>query len=256
MLNNATIEQLMKMKLGGMAAGFARQLEQPAAIEALSFEERFAILVEGELSDRENRRLRRLLQMAALRQEASVEDIDFRAERGLERSVIASLQTGDFIRRRQNLHITGPTGTGKSWLACALGHQACRLGWSVKYERVPRLLETLRVTRGDGSYGKKLAALAKTDLLILDDFAIKPLSSTERHDLLEVVEERHGRRSTLVTSQLPVKLWHEYLGEDPTVADALLDRLLSQSHRLELRGESLRRVAPSADNLTRANGKE
>ncbi len=256
MLNNATYEQLIKMKLLGMAVGFARQFEQPTAVEALSFEERFAILVENETSDRETRRLKRLLQFAGLRQEAAVEDLDYRTERGLDRSQMAGLVTCDWVRRRQNLHITGPTGTGKSWLGCAFGHQACRQGLSVRYERVGRLMESLRVSRGDGSYGKKLSAIAKTDLLILDDFAIKPLTQAERHDLLEVIEERHGRRSTLVTSQLPVKLWHEYLGDDPTVADALLDRLLANSHRLELRGESLRRTASSTENLTNRNGKE
>lgn len=256
MLDNTTYEQLLKLKLFGMATAFARQLEQPAVVEALSFEQRFAFLVEAETTNRDDRRLRRLLQLAALRQEAAMEDVDFRTERGLDRSVMSALATIEWVRRRQNLHITGPTGTGKSWLACAFGNGACRQGLSVKYERVPRLLESLRVGRGDGSYGKRLTALAKTDLLILDDFAIKPLVQSERHDLLEVIEERHGRRSTLVTSQLPVKLWHEYLGEDPTVADALLDRLLSNSHRLELRGDSLRRSTPIADNLTTRNEKE
>lgn len=256
MLNNATYEQLVKIKLFGMAAAFARQLEQTVSVEALSFEERFAQLVSSEITDRDDRRLRRLLQLAALRQDAAIEDVDFRADRGLDRSTFAALSTVEWVGRRQNLHVTGPTGTGKSWLACAFGNQTCRAGLSVKYERVPRLLESLRVSRGDGSYGKRLAALAKTDLLILDDFAIKPLVQAERHDLLEVIEDRHGRRSTLVTSQLPVKLWHEYLGDDPTVADALLDRLLSNSHRLELRGDSLRRQPASADNLTTKNKKE
>ena len=139
-----------------------------------------------------------------------------------------------------NLHLTGPTGTGKSWLACALGQQACRQGLSVRYERVPRLLENLRLARGDGSLGKKLQYLAKIELLILDDFGLKPLTATEKHDLLELIEDRHGLRSTLVTSQLPIKTWHEYLGE-PTVADALLDRLLHNAHRVELRGASMRK---------------
>lgn len=240
MLTNQTIETLHGLKLAGMAASYRQQLEQPVAHD-LSFDERFALLVAAEATERENRKQIRLLRLAKLRQStACVEDIDYRHPRGLERSRMASLVTCDFIRGRHNLHITGPTGTGKSWLACALGQQACRQGLSVRYERVPRLLETLRLSRGDGSFGKKLQQIAKTELLILDDFGLKPLGQAEKHDLLEIIEDRHGLRSTLVTSQLPIKSWHEYLS-DPTVADALLDRLLNNAHRLELRGESLRK---------------
>jgi DNA replication protein DnaC len=240
MLKNQTVEALLRLKLFGMALGYEQQLEQPATHD-LSFDERLALLVEREETERETRRQIRLLRLARLRQpSACVEDIDYRHPRGLERSRMAALVRCDFIRSRQNLHITGPTGTGKSWLACALGNQACRQGLSVRYERVPRLLETLRLARGDGSLPKKLQALAKIELLILDDFGLKPLAQMERHDLLEVIEDRHGLRSTLVTSQLPVKVWHDYLGE-PTVADAILDRLLNNAHRLELRGESLRK---------------
>jgi len=246
MLNNQTLETLHQLKLAGMAAAYARQLEQPAAHD-LSFDERLALLVGAEETERENRKQIRLLRLAHLRQSnACVEDIDYRHPRGLERSRMAALTTCDFIRQRQNLHITGPTGTGKSWLACALGQTACRQGLPVRYERVPRLLENLRLSRGDGSYGKKLQQIAKTDLLILDDFGLKPLTSPEKHDLLEIIEDRHGLRSTLVTSQLPIKTWHEYLG-DPTVADALLDRLLNNAHRLELRGESLRKNGGDLD---------
>lgn len=234
------MEQLRRLRLSGMAAAFAQQLEQPE-LQALSFEERFSLLLDREITRREDRRLSRLLQLARLRQQACVEDIDYKHRRGLERSLMASLISGDWIRARHNLHLTGPTGTGKSWLACALGHQACRQGLSVRYERVPRLLDTLRIARGDGSYHKRLLALAKADLLILDDFGLKPLTQAERLDLLELVDDRHGRRSTLVTSQLPIAHWHAYLGEDPTVADALLDRLLSAAHRLELKGDSMRR---------------
>jgi len=240
MLLNQTVEQLRRLRLSGMAAAFAQQLEQPE-LQALSFEERFSLLLDREITRREDRRLSRLLQLARLRQQACVEDIDYKHRRGLERSLMASLISGDWIRARHNLHLTGPTGTGKSWLACALGHQACRQGLSVRYERVPRLLDTLRIARGDGSYHKRLLALAKADLLILDDFGLKPLTQAERLDLLELVDDRHGRRSTLVTSQLPIAHWHAYLGEDPTVADALLDRLLSAAHRLELKGDSMRR---------------
>jgi len=240
MLDNQTLEQLRRLRLSGMAAAFAQQLEQPE-LQALSFEERFALLLDRELTLRENRRLNRLLQLARLRQQACVEDIDYKHRRGLERSLITSLITCDWIHSHHNLHLTGPTGTGKSWLACALGQQACRQGLSVRYQRLSRLLETLRVARGDGSYHKRLATFAKTDLLILDDFGLKPLTQAERLDLLELIDDRHGRRSTLITSQLPIAHWHSFLGEDPTVADALLDRLLSAAHRVELKGESMRK---------------
>lgn len=250
MLKNQTVEALLRLKLFGMAQGYQQQLEQPATHD-LAFDERLALLVEREETERETRRQIRLLRLARLRQpSACVEDIDYRHPRGIERSRMASLVSCDFIRGRQNLHITGPTGTGKSWLACALGHQACRQGLSVRYERVPRLLETLRLARGDGTLPKKLQSLAKIELLILDDFGLKPLAQMEKHDLLEVIEDRHALRSTLVTSQLPIKVWHEYLGE-PTVADALLDRLLNNAHRLELRGESLRKNGSGLDLQTK-----
>lgn len=250
MLQNQTYDLLVKLKLNAQATAFARQLEQPET-EALSFEERLSLLVDREATFRDDRRLQRLLSLAKLRQQtACIEDIDYKHKRGIERSLLSSLVTCDWIRRHQNLHIRGPTGTGKSWIACALGHQACRQGLSVKYERVPRLFESLRIARGDGSYQKKLLQFSKVELLILDDFGLKPLTQNERHDLLEVVEERHARRSTLITSQLPIGRWHEYLNDDPTVADALLDRLLSQAHMMELKGESMRRVKSESLNLT------
>lgn len=240
MLINQTLEHLRNLKLTAMAQALEEQLQQPATFD-LSFEERFSLLVMREITDRENRRLQRLLKTARLKQSACLEDIDYRHPRGLDKSLMATLAGGDWIRRGANVHLTGQTGTGKSWLACALGNQACRMGWSVKYERVPRLLENLRIAHADGSFGKRLAQLAKTDLLILDDFGIKPLARGDRHDLLEIIEDRHGARSTLVTSQLPISLWHEYIGE-PTVADAVLDRLLQNAFRMELKGESLRRT--------------
>ncbi|MBA3572177.1 MAG: ATP-binding protein [Pyrinomonadaceae bacterium] len=238
MLTHQTLDQLRLLKLTGMAAAFSQQLEQPEAHD-LSFNERFALLVDRETTHRENRRLTRLLQLAHLKQPACVEDLDYKHKRGLDRSQMAALATCDWVRARHNLHITAPTGCGKSWIACALGNQACRQGLSVRYERTSRLLDSLRLARGDGSYGKRLIQLAKTDVLILDDFGLKPLAQAERHDLLEVIEDRHGSRSTLITSQLPVSSWHDYLNE-PTLADALLDRLLSHAHRLELKGESMR----------------
>lgn len=240
MLINQTLEHLRNLKLTAMAQALEEQIEQPQTFD-LSFEERLSLLVMREITDRENRRLQRLLKTARLKQSACVEDIDYRHPRGLDKSLMATLAAGDWIRRGANVHLTGQTGTGKSWLACALGNQACRMGWSVRYERVPRLLENLRIAHADGSFGKRLAQLAKTDLLILDDFGIKPLARGDRHDLLEIIEDRHGARSTLVTSQLPISLWHEYIGE-PTVADAVLDRLLQNAFRMELKGESLRRT--------------
>ncbi len=239
MLTNHTLDRLHAMKLTGMAHAFAQQLEQPTTHE-LAFDERFSLLVDRKATYREDRRQRRLLQLAHLKQPACVEDIDYKHRRGLDRAQVAGLISCDWIRAHHNLHITGATGTGKSWIACAFGNQSCRQGLSVKYERMPRLLDNLRIARGDGSYGKKLIQLAKTELLILDDFGIRPLATNDAQDLLEVIEDRHGQRSTLITSQLPVSLWHEYLN-NPTVADALLDRLLSSAYRLELKGESLRK---------------
>ena len=181
------------------------------------------------------------MRAAHIKQQACVEDIDYQATRGLVRSEVASLISREWIRAQQNLHLTGPTGTGKSWLACAFGQAACRQGLSVRYQRTGRLLDELRIARGDGSYGKLLRQMARLDLLILDDFGLKPLPQNERHDLLEIIEDRHGSRSTIITSQLPISIWHDYLN-DPTVADALLDRLLANAHRLELKGESLRKT--------------
>lgn len=203
MLTNHTLDRLHAMKLSGMADAFSHQLAQPAAHD-LAFADRFALLVDAEALCRENKRLTRLLQLAHLKQPACVEDIDYKHRRGLDRSQVAALAACDWIRAHANLHITGATGNGKSWLACAFGNAACRQGLSVKYERMPRLLESLRIARADGSYGKRLLQLAKTDLLILDDFGIRPLAMNETHDLLEVIEDRHGTRSTLITSQLPI----------------------------------------------------
>lgn len=239
MLTQPTINTLRSLKLNGMADAYTQQLEQPD-VQRLSFDERLGLLVDRETTYRERRRQRRLLQLARLRQNACVEDINYQHARGLDRSAIAMLITCDWMRSHQNLHITGPTGTGKSWLACSFGHQACRQGLSVRYERTSRLLESLRIARGDGSYQRKLSLLARTDLLILDDFGLKPLQQQERHDLLELIEDRHGLRATLIISQLPISAWHDYLS-DPTVADALLDRVTSGAHRIELKGESMRK---------------
>jgi DNA replication protein DnaC len=251
MLAHQTLSTLRYLKLSGMADAFEQQLEQPATHD-LAFEERFALLVDREATHRDSRKLTRLLQMAHLKQPACVEDIDYKHRRGLDKSQMAALVSCDWIRAHQQLHITGPTGSGKSWLACALGHQACRQGLSVRYEQTSRLLEELRIARGDGSLQKQFVALAKTDLLILDDFGLKPLAQLERLDLLDLIEDRYHARSTLVTSQLPVENWHEYVG-DPTIADALLDRLLNNAHRLPLKGESMRK---KTNNLTHRQSEE
>jgi DNA replication protein DnaC len=223
-----------------MAAAFEQQLAQPAAQE-LSFEERFALLLDQEILYRDNRRLARLLQAARLRVGACVEDIDYRHPRGIDRSFMSSLASCQWVQRHQNLAITGPAGSGKTWLACALGHQACRLGSSVRYVRLPRLFEMLRIAHGDGSYPRLMNQLAKTDLLILDDWGLQKIAAAQRNDLMEVIEDRYRLRATLIAGQLPIEHWHEYIGE-ATLADAILDRLLHNSHRLALRGESMRKT--------------
>lgn len=252
MLTQDTLRKLNEMKLFGMARGFESQMASAAAGH-LGFEERFGLLVDQETTYRDNRRLQRLLQTAKLRENACVEDIDYRTGRGLDRSEVASLALCNWIRNGLNLIVTGPTGGGKTWFACALGNQACRQGLSVLFARLPLLLEDLAVSHGDGSFRKRLAQLAKVDLLILDDFGMATLNAHGRNDLLEVIEQRCGARSTLITSQLPVDRWHDYLsGGNPTVADAILDRLVSGSHRIELKGESMRKLKTRGKEKTAA----
>ena len=240
MLIQQTREHLHTLRLTGMLQALDEQLSQPAMAE-LSFEERLAILVDREILYRENRRLERLLKAARLRVGACVEDIDYRHPRGLEKPRMASLVSLDWVRQSLNLCLTGPTGCGKTWLACAFGNEACRRGFSVRYLRLPRLFEMLRISHGDGSYTKLMNQLLKTDLLILDDWGIQKVSAAQRNDLMEVIEDRHGRRSTLIASQLPTDHWHEYIGE-ATIADAILDRLLHGAHRINLTGESMRKT--------------
>lgn len=241
MMTNETLRKLHAMKLFGMAKGFEEQLASTIA-GPLSFEERLGLLVDQEFTWRESRRLQRLLKAATLRENACLEDFDYRVGRGIERSEIASLALCNWVGHGHNIIVTGPTGSGKTWLACALGTQVCRQGLSVSFLRLPLLLEDLAVSHGDGSFRKRLAHLSKVDLLILDDFGMAAMNAGGRNDLLEVIESRCGSRSTLITSQLPVDRWHDYLsGGNPTVADAILDRLVSGSHRLELKGESMRK---------------
>lgn len=246
MLAQQTIERLHEMKLTGMAHALEEQQGLPD-IEDLSFSDRLALLVERESTARADRRLKRLLQLARLRLQASVEDVDFRARRGLDKSVFLKLASCDWIRQNQVLLIVGATGTGKTYLSCALGLAACRHGLRVRYVRLPRLFNDLAIARADGSYSKMLASLSRIELLILDDWGLAPMADRERRDLLEIVEDRYGRRATLVASQLPVEHWHELVG-DPTFGDAILDRLLHQAHRISLKGRSMRnRTARKGD---------
>ena len=198
------------------------------------------LILEHELTLRRQKRFETRARAARLRHPASVEDVDFRAARGLDRALFLKLASGDWIRARRNLLITGPCGAGKSWLACALGHKACREDLSVLYHRVPRLFAALDLARGDGRYGKLLRAIAKAKLLILDDWGPEPLKAEQRRDLLEIVEDRYDAGSILITSQVPVDRWYEIIG-DPTLADAILDRLVHNAYRIELTGESMRK---------------
>jgi DNA replication protein DnaC len=247
MLNEHTINQLRSLRLDGMLRAIEDQASSAAA-SALSFDERLTLLVQRELAWRDDKRVSRLLKAARLKiSSACVEDINWRASRGLDRSQLMALTSGDWLRHAQSLLITGATGCGKTWLACALGHQAARCGWSVLYTRAARLFDELQVAHGDGSFTQRLNQLAKLDLLIIDDFAISPIGAAERNDLLEVLDDRVGLRSTLITSQLPVKAWHTYL-DDPTLADAILDRIVHSSHKIELKGHSLRNPSKSASS--------
>jgi DNA replication protein DnaC len=244
MLNQATVDKMQAMKMAAMAEAFDHQSGSSQYAE-LSFEERVGLLVDAEWTAREQRKLSRRLRAAKLRHAASLENIDFKAPRHLNRQVVLSLGTCAWIGERQNLILTGPTGIGKSFLSCALVEAACRKGFNATYVRMPRLLHELAVSRGDGTYTRLLARLAKLDLLAIDDWLLAPLKDAERRDLLEVIEDRSERASTLIASQLPVKDWHGVIG-DPNQADALCDRLLHQAHRMELKGPSLRqtKVAP------------
>ena len=240
MLNEHTLDQLRGLRLDGMVHALADQATTIAAGE-LAFDDRLAMLVQREIDWRDSKRLTRLLKAARLKlTSACIEDIDWRASRGLDRNLVTALAGGDWLRHGHNVLITGATGVGKTWLACALAQQAARSGFTVLYVRAPRLLEELRVAHGDGSFGRRLAQLARIDLLAIDDFAIAPVTAPERNDLLELLDDRVGTRATLITSQLPVTSWHEWL-DDPTLADAILDRIVHTAHKFALKGESMRK---------------
>ncbi len=239
MLTHPTIEKLSSMRFTGMAVALEEQ-QNTDNIDDLGFEERLGLLLDREQAVRETKRLQTRLRKAKLRQDASIEDIDFRHPRKLDKSVVVRLADCRWIKECNNLIITGPTGVGKSYLACAFAQKACREGFSAIYLRMSKLFENMSLSKGDGRYLKLLTSFAKTDLLVFDDYGLAPLNQEQRHDLLEILEDRHGLKSTLVTSQLPIKSWHEQIG-DPTLADAILDRLVHRAHKIELEGGSMRK---------------
>jgi DNA replication protein DnaC len=248
MLIQPTIEKLNSMKLAAMARSFADQMQCPDMMQ-LSFEERFGLIVDYQMTDLDNRRMQNRLKNAKLRQSASIEDLDFKQGRGLDRSTVMSLAGNQWVKSHHNILVTGPTGAGKSYLACALAQKACRDGYTTLYQRLPRLLQDIAVSRHDGRYNKLIAPITKCEVLILDDLLISPLTREEQRELLEIVEERYDRKATVVTSQLPVKAWHDAM-QDPTLADAILDRLVHNAYKLELKGESMRRKRSMLDQKT------
>ena len=246
MLAQPTLEQLNGLRLHALSRAWQEQQEDPA-IGDLGFDERLALLVDAEWTDRQNKRLGRLLREAKLRLPAAcVEDIDYAKERKLDKAAVRQLAAGRWIEAHHNVVITGATGTGKTYLACAFAQQACRLGYRVLYRRAPRLFDELTLARADGSYARLLTRFARMDVLVLDDWGLAPVKDIERRDLLEIMEDRHGLRSTIWTSQIPVAQWHDHVG-DPTIADAICDRLLHNAHRIVLQGPSRRKVKAKGD---------
>jgi DNA replication protein DnaC len=247
MLTHPTEQRLIALGLAGMAKALEEQRRLPD-MAALAFEERLGLMVDCEALERQNKRLVTRLKFAGLRQNAVVEDVDMKAPRGLDKLLFAKLAAGDWIDQHQNLIVIGPTGVGKSWISCALAHTACRNDRSVLYHRVPRLFDALALARGDGRHARLLKTIARVELLILDDWGLASLTPAQGRDLLEIVDDRHGRGSTIVTSQLPVEQWHEAIA-NPTVADAILDRLVHNAHRLTLHGDSMRKTAAKRAGL-------
>ena len=238
MLNQPTLERLRALKLTGMAEAFCEQLQKP--IPDLDFEERLGLLIDREWYLRENRRLSNRLRQARLQQNACVEDIDFKHSRGLNKTLIQELARGQWIQQHLNLLITGPTGCGKTYLACAYAHKACLIGFTVRYYRLPRLWLELKIAKANGTYANWLTQLSKIDVLLLDDWGLVAPDNEQLRDLLEMLDDRYQRKSTIITSQLPTTHWHEHLN-DATLADAIIDRLLHNAIKLELKGESMRK---------------
>ncbi len=248
MLQEHCLKQLRQLKLAGMAQALEQQWQQPHSYDDMSFEERMGFLVDQEATSRADKRLQRLIKAARFKVVATVDAIDYSHPRGLQKPQMASLQSCEWISKNRNVVISGPTGCGKTYLACALGQQGCHHDYSVRYFRSTRLFEQLTVSHGDGSYLKLIAQLAKTDVLIIDDWGLEKLTQSQRNDFLEIMEDRHGSKSTIVTSQLPLEKWHSSIG-DATLADAILDRLLHNAHKFNLKGESMRK---SLSGLTEA----
>jgi len=247
MLNEPTLEKLQSLRLDGMAAAWSEQQQKHGDFASLSFDERFGLLVDAEWLHRQNKRLSRYLAEAKLRlSQACIEDIDYSTRRQLDKAQIRSLATCRWIEEHHNVIVTGATGAGKTFIACALAQQACRKGYRALYRRTPRLFDELALAQADGSYTRLLARVARTDLLVLDDWGIVPIREPERRHLLEIMDDRHGSRSTIITSQLPVEKWHDHIG-DPTIADAVCDRLLHNAHRLTLKGPSRRKEESAAN---------
>ena len=239
MLLHPTLEKMKALKLYGMAKALEEQLQMPDS-NALTFEERFGLLVDRERTERESRRLQARLRRAKLSQAACLEDLDWQVNRGMEKSLFLKLASCEWLHSHLNVIITGPTGVGKSYVACALAQKACREGYTTEYRRMPRFFPELGLAKGDGSYNKLLLRLAKTDLLILDDWGLAPFTDEGRRDLLEILEDRHSKKSTLITSQIPIAKWHEVIG-NPTLADAIMDRLVHNAYQITLKGESMRK---------------
>ncbi len=239
MSTNTIRDQLLTLRLSGILTAFEEQLNIPD-IKELSFEERLSLLLDRESLERDNRKLKRSLTQAKLKLNASIEDIDYVGNRGIEKSVILSLANCEWIQKAQNIIITGSTGAGKTYLACAFAQKACREGYSARYHRISRLLHDLAIAKGDGQYQKYLNQLSKFSVLILDDFGISVLTESQRRDLLEIFEDRYNTRSTIIATQMPIDRWHEIVG-DPTIADAILDRIVHNSHKINMKGGSMRK---------------